>query len=640
MPALDSNGRPVSGAELNFYVNETTTRKAVYTTIDLTTAHSNPVVADAAGGFPSIFAEIGSDESPNLYSATCFSPAGVQLPKGGFADVRALVYDFDRADIEFSNVDPTTGRTALEVYSVDDVNVRVDTIYDDIDSAIADKADLVSGKVPAAQLPPAAADALKATENFADLDDPAEASKNVNIDPELTGSQAASVWKVGTEWVTPNNFAVDFNGANSAAGLQALFDAAAGRSLRLPPGLFSTDTAINLTKGKPYDIRGAQGNVYGANVGGAVLRNTNTSGGHLLVYDDTALAYSDEFHSVISGLTLTGNALSGDNLRLIGAHHLTLRKIWSTTAGGSAVNFVQDCWSNTIDDVTCVQSGEWGLRLGRRTNSFTVIAGQYIANARKTHGGSTWGGIGIFGSSGMESRHINFVGLPDISYNGENPFGGATVTRAYNFYSEYTYGLHGSLYSEDGLGDASGNSIVLTSTNKLVNLAMVYLQNRGMLVTAQNVRAMVHILAQTRNVTADFSGVTGECDAMSTLETAGGFTATYTKQADTTFVPTVVKNGGAGSVTATGTLSYRRRNGYVFFDASVSVSAYTGPIDGLFFTLPVAVKTGKIIGGWCQNQNTTLSYDTVINSSGVATIGNPVGGAGQVIAFSGWYEEA
>jgi hypothetical protein len=84
MPALDLNGRPVSGALLNFYENETTTRKAVYSSADLTTPLTNPVVADAAGVFPSIFAD--EDE---LYTVTCFSPLGVMLPKSSYSDVKA-----------------------------------------------------------------------------------------------------------------------------------------------------------------------------------------------------------------------------------------------------------------------------------------------------------------------------------------------------------------------------------------------------------------------------------------------------------------------------------------------------------------------------------------------------------------------
>lgn len=57
MPALDLNGYPVAGAKLRFYTNLTTTLATVYTSAALTVAHPNPVIADAAGQFPSIFAD-------------------------------------------------------------------------------------------------------------------------------------------------------------------------------------------------------------------------------------------------------------------------------------------------------------------------------------------------------------------------------------------------------------------------------------------------------------------------------------------------------------------------------------------------------------------------------------------------------
>lgn len=57
MPALDLTGGPVAGAKLYFYENNTTTLKAIYTSSALSVAHPNPVVANAAGVFPSIFAD-------------------------------------------------------------------------------------------------------------------------------------------------------------------------------------------------------------------------------------------------------------------------------------------------------------------------------------------------------------------------------------------------------------------------------------------------------------------------------------------------------------------------------------------------------------------------------------------------------
>lgn len=57
MPALDLNGGPVAGAKITFYLSKTTTLAPTYTDASLSTPHPNPVVANADGVFPSIFAD-------------------------------------------------------------------------------------------------------------------------------------------------------------------------------------------------------------------------------------------------------------------------------------------------------------------------------------------------------------------------------------------------------------------------------------------------------------------------------------------------------------------------------------------------------------------------------------------------------
>jgi hypothetical protein len=53
--ALDANGNPISGATWTFYLSGTTTLTPVYTSNALSTALSNPVVADSGGKFANIF---------------------------------------------------------------------------------------------------------------------------------------------------------------------------------------------------------------------------------------------------------------------------------------------------------------------------------------------------------------------------------------------------------------------------------------------------------------------------------------------------------------------------------------------------------------------------------------------------------
>ena len=56
--ALDTNGDPLPGAKLNFYITGTSTRKDTYSDSAKTVVNANPVVADAAGRFGDIFMDI------------------------------------------------------------------------------------------------------------------------------------------------------------------------------------------------------------------------------------------------------------------------------------------------------------------------------------------------------------------------------------------------------------------------------------------------------------------------------------------------------------------------------------------------------------------------------------------------------
>lgn len=55
IPAFDSNGRVISGAQLHFYHSGSSVRVPVYTAPDETMTHENPVEANSAGRFPPIY---------------------------------------------------------------------------------------------------------------------------------------------------------------------------------------------------------------------------------------------------------------------------------------------------------------------------------------------------------------------------------------------------------------------------------------------------------------------------------------------------------------------------------------------------------------------------------------------------------
>lgn len=55
IPAFSSNGAPVPGARLNFYLTGTSTRTPIYSDAALTIEHTNPVIANASGRYPDIY---------------------------------------------------------------------------------------------------------------------------------------------------------------------------------------------------------------------------------------------------------------------------------------------------------------------------------------------------------------------------------------------------------------------------------------------------------------------------------------------------------------------------------------------------------------------------------------------------------
>ena len=110
---LDSNGDPVSGAKLNFYLTGTTTRADTYTDSDLTTEHANPVIASSAGFVEPIYLD------PTVtYKCVITTSNDVALPDGTVDPVSATL----DADTIGEVLYPTTGSAAEVAAAVTIVN--------------------------------------------------------------------------------------------------------------------------------------------------------------------------------------------------------------------------------------------------------------------------------------------------------------------------------------------------------------------------------------------------------------------------------------------------------------------------------------------------------------------------------------
>lgn len=79
----DANGNPVSGGKMYFFVAGTTNPATVYSDKDLTIAHAQPVVADAAGWVPAVYAPNGD------YKIRMTDAAGVTIREIDYITIAA-----------------------------------------------------------------------------------------------------------------------------------------------------------------------------------------------------------------------------------------------------------------------------------------------------------------------------------------------------------------------------------------------------------------------------------------------------------------------------------------------------------------------------------------------------------------------
>lgn len=108
---IDSNDETLIGAQLNFYITGTLTRKDTYSNAALTTANANPVICDAAGGAASIW--LAEDVA---YRLRIIRADG------------SLYKDLDPIS-SVSSGDPFTAWSSTATYSIPDVVIGSDDNY-------------------------------------------------------------------------------------------------------------------------------------------------------------------------------------------------------------------------------------------------------------------------------------------------------------------------------------------------------------------------------------------------------------------------------------------------------------------------------------------------------------------------------
>lgn len=132
-PARDRQGRLVPGARMDIYANRTTTRATVYADGGLTTPLPNPVIANAAGQFPSVWSDGGSEDDPLLFTLaySAFDGSSIGNPST-FDDVRpsvslGLVDAENKVDLSGANIEaPILFRTNIDAAPRNKITYAVD----------------------------------------------------------------------------------------------------------------------------------------------------------------------------------------------------------------------------------------------------------------------------------------------------------------------------------------------------------------------------------------------------------------------------------------------------------------------------------------------------------------------------------
>lgn len=146
----DATGAPVANARLDVFETGTTTPATVYSDSALTTAHANPIVADAGGLLPEIFLDPST-----VYRFRARTAGGTNIAGMDFDPVAPQ----DAAEISYSA--SATGAVARsveskldEVFSVKDFGAKGDGVTNDTDAFAAASAAITAADGGTLTIPP------------------------------------------------------------------------------------------------------------------------------------------------------------------------------------------------------------------------------------------------------------------------------------------------------------------------------------------------------------------------------------------------------------------------------------------------------------------------------------------------------
>ena len=147
-PLVDSNNNPVPGGLLYFYENGTTDIAPVYTSSAMTTQLSNPVVADAVGVFPAIWADTADE-----FTVAATKADGTPLPGFTYDAISASV-DATLASVDLAEAAKISAQASATAAAASEVDAEAAQVAAEAAQAAAEaaaaNAEEISGFTPGA----------------------------------------------------------------------------------------------------------------------------------------------------------------------------------------------------------------------------------------------------------------------------------------------------------------------------------------------------------------------------------------------------------------------------------------------------------------------------------------------------------